>query len=920
MSVDIVITNAGRAAIVNAQNNGTAPVTIAQFGMSQTAVTPAATATTLPGEFKRLAALSGEVVADDTIHVTMTDESADEYALRSFALYLSDGTLFAIYGQAAAVYNKVASSIGGISLDIIFADISAASLSFGNANFTNPPATTERQGVVELATVEEQKAGKDATRAVTPSGAKQSVFDWIGYYPVNKAGDTVTGTLSFGDSFYSAYRDAVGNPFLRFDQNDSLAYDRANDALNIFIGGTRRAVFSSDGYLNMQGGFAVGNYLVWHYGNDGAGSGLDADLLDGRHGAAFALLDGTASFTGSIKAGTQNGLLMRTSAGTVPTLIHRTDSSAYYMLLSAPSADFSTTYNDLRPFTVNLNTGRISSYNGQDFYGGTAVRNSLTLDGYGVWTSGNDGAGSGLDADLLDGQDGSYYANVIARIGYTPVNKGGDSITAKISYVVSDSTAMAARSGDSSSPLEVRGNGVGPAIMTFHRPNSYATFFGFDTDNQLKFGGWSAGATANLIWHSGNDGSGSGLDADTVDGIHASSFARVDVGGGASFAGGVTAPYLRSTGTMNVDSALGVGGTIQANYQNGILLKPSATNAATVIHRNDGSIYYLLLSNPGAAITENWNALRPFQVNLTSGRIASANGQDFSGGMTVSGSITFNGAGVWTSGNDGAGSGLDADLLDGLQGSQFMRNFVGSWVTSEDGVARFHFINGGATYTRVNGGCYWQNRQDQNVASIDESGTLWLNGEVNALRFRARSNGDGYALAVGDDAWIGDVNWTNGIGIRGQQDGNAGFVTFGTSGLGLGCNAGDSTLRYGGMPIWHSGNDGSGSGLDADLLDGWQLQDILPSGSLAATGYTRLPNGLIMQWGTITCGNNSYGSLTFPIQFPNACFHIHSGVATEVGNGDAQANCPLPYSVTRLGASFWNAAPQATAWWMAIGN
>jgi hypothetical protein len=32
-----------------------------------------------------------------------------------------------------------------------------------------------------------------------------------------------------------------------------------------------------------------------------------------------------------------------------------------------------------------------------------------------MWHSGNDGAGSGLDADLLDGKDGSYYA--VARLG-----------------------------------------------------------------------------------------------------------------------------------------------------------------------------------------------------------------------------------------------------------------------------------------------------------------------------------------------------------------------------------------------------------------------------------------------------------------------------------------------------------------------
>ncbi len=40
-----------------------------------------------------------------------------------------------------------------------------------------------------------------------------------------------------------------------------------------------------------------------------------------------------------------------------------------------------------------------------------------------------DGPGSLLDADLLDGQQGAYYANVVARLGYTPANKAGDTLT-----------------------------------------------------------------------------------------------------------------------------------------------------------------------------------------------------------------------------------------------------------------------------------------------------------------------------------------------------------------------------------------------------------------------------------------------------------------------------------------------------------
>ena len=38
--------------------------------------------------------------------------------------------------------------------------------------------------------------------------------------------------------------------------------------------------------------------------------------------------------------------------------------------------------------------------------------NSLLRDNtHTIWDSGNDGSGSGLDADKLDGQEGSYYLN-----------------------------------------------------------------------------------------------------------------------------------------------------------------------------------------------------------------------------------------------------------------------------------------------------------------------------------------------------------------------------------------------------------------------------------------------------------------------------------------------------------------------------
>ena len=76
------------------------------------------------------------------------------------------------------------------------------------------------------------------------------------------------------------------------------------------------------------------------------------------------------------------------------------------------------------------------------------------------------------------------------------------------------------------SGLEVWQDTVGAdAFMTFHVANDYAVYFGLDGGtNDLAVGGWSRGANSYKIWHQGNDGSGSTLDADLLDGLHGSSY------------------------------------------------------------------------------------------------------------------------------------------------------------------------------------------------------------------------------------------------------------------------------------------------------------------------------------------------------------------------------------------------------------
>lgn len=101
---------------------------------------------------------------------------------------------------------------------------------------------------------------------------------------VNKAGDTMTGKLLFNAnsgidlvsiprtksaiSFNNASANRIGINFTDGDGNLRIAKTDINQD---WVSGDVNILLGSN------------NYKVWHAGNDGSGSGLDADLLDGKH-------------------------------------------------------------------------------------------------------------------------------------------------------------------------------------------------------------------------------------------------------------------------------------------------------------------------------------------------------------------------------------------------------------------------------------------------------------------------------------------------------------------------------------------------------------------------------------------------------------------------------------------------------------
>ncbi len=190
----LVLTKAGITRFAAAQLGDPIDLTVAAIGLTAADFIAAPTLTALPGEFRRVTAVSGVVAGDNTVHIVMQDADEIAYTVRGFGLILADGTLLAAYGQPTPIVEKPAAGTLYLPLDLAFPTTAINSLTFGSTNFLNPAATTTKKGVVELSTKTEGLAGDDPLRvppvAVVRAMLEQhlpigSILQWFG------AADTV---------------------------------------------------------------------------------------------------------------------------------------------------------------------------------------------------------------------------------------------------------------------------------------------------------------------------------------------------------------------------------------------------------------------------------------------------------------------------------------------------------------------------------------------------------------------------------------------------------------------------------------------------------------------------------------------------------------------------------------------------------
>ena len=172
--MNIVLTNAGLQKIINAEQTGTAPVVISQIAFGSGQYTATASQIALQNEIKRLPVISGGTDNNHAIHVAAQDTSSDAYSVYEFGLFLSDGTLFAIYSQTGTpILQKTISSVAQFECGIALQGVNVESISFGDVSFSYPYASETNAGIAEIATTAEAQAGTDNTRILTPAGLQQ---------------------------------------------------------------------------------------------------------------------------------------------------------------------------------------------------------------------------------------------------------------------------------------------------------------------------------------------------------------------------------------------------------------------------------------------------------------------------------------------------------------------------------------------------------------------------------------------------------------------------------------------------------------------------------------------------------------------------------------------------------------------------
>lgn len=454
-----------------------------------------------------------------------------------------------------------------------------------------------------------------------------------------------------------------------------------------------------------------------------------------------------------------------------------------------------------------------------------------------IWDSGNDGSGSGLDADLLDGKHASAFATSSHTHSFLPLSGG---------TLTSATRAIVNFNGNDDGNYIVFNNKAHFGLYaqgTFiqHSYGGQNDVLELTNDHKLKYKG-------SVVWHAGNDGADSGLDADTLDGYQAANFTAARVRAHCSVSGTraniTTAQFidkLKALGCFNfaawnmkatwayanndniTDTGLGtihLAGAVIEVFGNAGEYTVRVTTAPTSVDSGVTNAVFIY-NNHGTVFKPKWTRLSD---------TAHTHSQYFT---TITGQSTINEISAIVVGVNPSGQSISVltkpiSAFDGLIAPK----------------SHSH------SYLPLSGG----------MITSTTRGCLTLKG-ADGGNFIYYGRGDKIAGAIGagptgvfmQNSLATGTPW---VGIK--DDGNLVFSKSGTE-----------------YNVWHAGNDGTGSGLDADTLDGYHAE------SFPKWLYCRSDQNSIYSmrknWGIVNKGDyNGTHAAEYPVKYGSYVSAVYS--------------------------------------------
>jgi hypothetical protein len=188
-----------------------------------------------------------------------------------------------------------------------------------------------------------------------------------------------------------------------------------------------------------------------------------------------------------------------------------------------------------------------------------------------------------------------------------------------------------------------------------------------------------------------------------------------------------------------------------------------------------------LLPNVSNSSNTSYIAAGELAINLTDRKLLSSNGSaTFEVGANLASIVVGTGF-TQTSGNANFDSGVL--FVDGTNNRVGVNNTTPGHALSVTGTTNLGGAVTGITTLAA--------------GNTTITGFANVSGIVSADYYTAANNGNGTNYRIGDDAWLGDVNLADTVGLKGQQNSSLGFIKFGTA---------PSTFGYNGTALTYTSN------------------------------------------------------------------------------------------------------------------